>query len=406
MSGTAFGQLLNLAAYPFLTRTYTPQDFGLYTVFVSAVSTLGAVTCGRFDVAVQVARHADSFITYSLSQIINSAVSLLTALVLLAHWWLVGGDFTPTLVALLGLTVFLLGHTTASSAMLIKGERYKLNSAGLITRTLLTSGPQIGLYYLWPNQFGLSVGFCLGLAAQALLFRLSTPRGFRPRVTLVRLHYVFKRYRRYLLDVPNQLLAALALNALSFVLLDLFTAKDVGFYSLAFRLCALPLSIFSSSLSQVYFQKAAKAHRAGGTFWKELRFNLLTSSALAAVVFTALVLLARPLARLYLGQEWEQSGEIMIVLAPMLALRFVSVSIATTALVVGKLHWLLCNNLALFASVALPGLLAKLQPMPLEDFLVIHVVLGSITHVAFISFLVSQTRRNHARPPMQVASTS
>lgn len=398
MSGTALGQLLNLATYPFLTRTYTPQDFGIFSVFVGVSSTLGAVACARFDVAVQVASHPEKHTTHALAQLINFGVSSLATASLLVYWLMFGGQFSPGIAALTGLAVFLLGYTSASSLLLMKGERYKVSSAALIVRTLLTSIPQLLLFFVWPSAFGLSVGFCTGLGAQALFFRLATRNEWRPRVTLKRLSYILQRYRRYALDVPNQLLAALSLHALSFILLALFGADEVGFYSIAYRLAALPLGIFSSSLSNVYFQKAAQSYRAGGVFWKELRFNLLASAGLAAAIFLPLMVCARPLAVFYLGADWAQSGEIMVFLGPLLALRFVSVSIATTPLVIGKLHWLLFNNIALLAAMAAPALLAKGHGMQLTDYIILTASLGSAVHIVFIGFLLIHTRRHYAHP--------
>jgi O-antigen/teichoic acid export membrane protein len=241
----------------------------------------------------------------------------------------------------------------------------------------------------------------VGLGAQALFLGLARRGGWRPRLSPARLCHVFRRYRRYLLDVPNQLLAALSLHAQSFILLALFGPSEVGFYSIAYRLTALPLGIFSSSLSQVYFQKAARAHRESGFFWKELRFNLLASAALAAAIFLPLALWARPLAAFYLGGGWDLSGQIMLYLSPVLALRFVSVSISTTPLVTGKLHWLLFHNLARVAALGAPALIAQTRPMPLAEYILLNVVLDSLVHLTFIALLVIHTRRHHARPRPQ-----
>src|SRR5262249_33875904 len=148
MSGTAFGQLINFAAYPLLTRTYSPHDFGIFTVFVATASTIGAVACGRFDVTVQVAANSEKFTTHALSQVINAGVSLCATLAAFAYWALRGGDFTPVVAALLGLSVFLTGYGNASSLLLLKGEHYKLNSLATLLRTLITVVSQLALFWL------------------------------------------------------------------------------------------------------------------------------------------------------------------------------------------------------------------------------------------------------------------
>ena len=60
-SATAVAQLINFVSYPLLSRTYDSIAFGYFAIFVSAASIIGPLACGRFDIVVQAAPHAQRY---------------------------------------------------------------------------------------------------------------------------------------------------------------------------------------------------------------------------------------------------------------------------------------------------------------------------------------------------------
>ena len=55
MTGSAFGQLLVLAASPLLTRLYTPEDFGVLGVFTALLMIFGIAVSLRYELAIPLA---------------------------------------------------------------------------------------------------------------------------------------------------------------------------------------------------------------------------------------------------------------------------------------------------------------------------------------------------------------
>ena len=110
------------------------------------------------------------------------------------------------------------------------------------------------------------------------------------------------RYRQYpTFDVASTFLSMFTLYGATFFLLDLYGPREVGYFAFAFRLAALPMALLASSMSEVFFQKAAQSHNRDGAFWKPMRFNLIVAGSLAVVIFAATLLLARIAVRIYLG---------------------------------------------------------------------------------------------------------
>lgn len=347
-SGTAAAQLLNLASYPIIARIYSPADFGIFATFVAVSAIPGAIACGRFDLAVPTAPNGGRFAVLWLCTMFAAGMGLLSLVGGVVYWWGIEGVVDPLRPILLGLCVFFTGFCAAGALFLMRHDWYRVNSASLLARTAAVVLLQVGLAFLWPHPESLIVGFTVGFGVQAAIFawtiwRHIPPGPPRPR----RIRAIFRRYRRQVaVDIPSTLISALSLNLLTFMLAFLYGDVVVGLYALGLRIAIMPLNLFNDSLSQVFFQKAAKAQRERGDFWPEMKFNLLASAVLSMGVLGGIWLLAHPFVRLYLGDEWLPAADILVMLAPMLAARGLTMSVATTVFVIRRAHWLLIHNLA------------------------------------------------------------
>lgn len=395
LSGTALAQLINLASYPLLGRLYTPVDFGVFAVFIAASAIPGAIACGRFDLVVPTARHPARFAVFWLCLAISALIGLASIAGAAIYWTATGKAINPVLSLLLGATVFLTGFCAASSAFLLRLDFYRAASTAVVVRTLSTAAVQILLALVWPTGLSLILGFFLGFLAQAIMqgYLLRTKVAWR-RPRLKQMAVMFRRYRNQVaVDIPSTLLAAVSINLLNVFLLILYDTGTVGFYSLANRMAITPLQFFNDSLSQVFFQKAARAQERTGAFWNEMKFNLLTSMVLSVGVLVGIYLFARPFIALYLGATWLPSAEILVVLAPMLALRSLCMSIATAVFVLRRAYWLFLHNIAMALVMCVAFVIARTAGFDLHQYLLLTVVLLSVEYAVFAILLALAVRR-------------
>ena len=394
-SATAIAQLINFASYPFLSRTYDSADFGFFSIFMSGVLIVGSLAAGRFDVVVQAAPYPQRHAAIALATFISVPVSILSGV---GYAWL-GPDLAlGRLLAglLFGGAVFLTAFMYSGTAFLIKHEAYRRNGIAIVTRAALTAVPQIGLFWLFPDARGLALGFCIGLAAQALVLFAGVRKLGHRRSRGRRLGGIARRYARYpLMDVPSTFLSAFALYAGNFFLFDLYGAREAGFFSLAFRLAALPMALLAGSLSEVFFQKAAQAYHATGSFWQPLRFNLVVAGGLAAAVLVATLVLARIAVDLYLGPGWGPVATVLIVLAPMMAGRFLFVAISAAPLVTGRTLWLLSANALLALVPTAIYAFAKWTDIEFVAFLGWMSAAMSLLYAGLVALIVLQAQRTH-----------
>ena len=398
LGATAIAQAINFAVYPLLSRTYDSADFGFFAIFLSAVSIISPLASGRFDIVVQAAPYAQRHAAITLATLVSAPVALACALA----YWVFGpalGMPAAVTAALFGLAVFLHAFTFSGTAFLIKHEAYRENGRAIVARSALTGLPQLALYWVFPDERGLTLGYCIGILAQALLLYAGVRKLGSRRSRGRRFRALASRYRQYpIYDVPSTFLSMFTLYGATFFLFDLYGPREVGFFAFAFRLAALPMALIASSLSEVFFQKAAQSYNLDRTFWKPLRLNLLVAGSLALLILIATIVLARIAVRIYLGAEWDPVATVLIILAPMMAGRFLLVALSSAPLVTGHTGWLLIANLALAGATVGAYVAAKFLSLSFTDYLTLSSGLSAALYAIMIAVIVTYTFCRYRRP--------
>lgn len=398
LSGNSAAQAINLLSYPLLTRLYTPHAFGVFAMFVAAAAVPGVIACGRFDLAVTTAPKAGRYGILWLCIAIAIGIGCLSIGGGALYWYLIGQGPSLLIPPLLGLTVTLTGVCTAQSMFLIRHDRYRAQSLSVIFRTGGAVLSQIALGLMAATSMSLILGFVFGLLAQALIQGIVIAARLDPkRPRLREMRAMFYRFRRQVtVDIPSSLLSGFSNNLLTFLLAGLYSTRTVGFYSIGNRLAVVPLQLFNDALSQTFFQKAARARELKGHFWDEMKFSLVTSGLLSVAVLAAIVLFARPFITIYLGKQWAPAADMLIILAPMLAVRGLTMSIATTVFVMRSAHWLFVHNIANVTVMLLAYALAQFLHLSELGFLALASAMLTAEYALFAGFLVYRARQTRA----------
>ena len=394
LSGNSAPQVVNLLSYPFLGRIYSPAAFGVFAMFVAASGIGGWVACGRFDLAVTTAPNWGRSGILWLCIVVATAVGSVSAGIAALYWNFGGRHIGAALPLLLGLSVTLIGFTYAFSMFVMRHDRYRTQSTSILTRTICVTVVQIGLGLVAPTALSLIIGYVFGLAAQVLVLAGVTWLRISPRRARIRdMRAMFFYFRRQVMvDIPSSLIAALSANLLTILLAGLYDQKTVGYYAIGSRLAIAPLQVFNDALSQTFFQKAARAKENKGHFWDEMKLNLITSGLLSIGVLVAIVFLARPFVSIYLGRRWDTAADMLIILAPMLAVRSLTTSISTTVFVMRSAHWLFVHNIAAVLTSLLAYGIAVALRLSALNFLIIVSAFLTVEFALFGTFLVIKAR--------------
>src|SRR5690606_30650583 len=71
LSGTAFGQLIPILISPILTRLYTPEEIGTYSIFFATSNILAIVATGRLEFAILIPKARDESWDIALTSFVH-----------------------------------------------------------------------------------------------------------------------------------------------------------------------------------------------------------------------------------------------------------------------------------------------------------------------------------------------
>jgi O-antigen/teichoic acid export membrane protein len=304
LSGTALAQAILVISLPFLTRLFSPEDFGLYGVFVAISSVLGMIINGRFEIAILLPKLDDEAKSvYSISLLTCFVLSTLVAILGSAISFLFFKDYLILMLWVL-LAIVFQGLLQPSQRWLLKENNFKKLTISRVAGSLITVGLSVLLAYLGYGYKGLILGKIAGLILEGLV------AGAFHRLSFLRYGFdreIFRKYNGFLKFSSLESLVNNGFKQLPILILSAwFSEAMAGFFTLAMNAISRPSGMLSQAIGQVFFARAAKME--GNTlevfFLKNLRFTFF----LGIVPSLIIVLWGPALFSLVFGDEWFESG--------------------------------------------------------------------------------------------------
>lgn len=360
VAGTACGQLLALCAAPFLTRLYTPNDYGVFTIVSSLVVTFGAVAAWRFEMAIPVpSRDTDGYSLVFLG-LIASVLSLIGGTVAVA----VFRDQIAEIYNAPALTPWLwcvppistaIGISLVLNQLAVRRANFGLIARRNVLQSVTTVTAQTTAGVMGLSVAGLVLGFSIGQAAGTV--GLLTGSGLRSAdarcgARAKNLATVVSRYRKFpLILAPSGLINVAGLTVPVLVMAVQYGVDVAGWLGLTQRVLALPVALFGAGVGQVYTSELARKVRGGGSGSESLFYRTSKRLALLGASTGSLLFVAAPWAfTLVFGDAWTESGAYAQALAVGLAFQFFAAPLSQTLVVLERqLTQLLwdCGRLAL-----------------------------------------------------------
>lgn len=347
MTGTGLAQAIPIALSPILTRLYTPEDFGAFGLYISACAILVVFVTGKYEVAIVVAKRDNEALNLVAVTIVCSF--LISALFLGVIF--IFGDKLVSLIRhpeiliwlyFVPLTTWTLGCYHALNYWSNRSSRYKSMAASRVIQSSTSGVSQLVAGLVELGSLGLIWGQLAGQFIATLFLAKSLPpndrRLFR-RVSLRRMACVTRKH----MDYPRYMMTGQAVSVsaveLPMLLLTIFFGVGIaGFYSLAQRVMAAPLSLVSNAIGDVYRQKAADQYARHGEC-KEFFLATFKQLLIFALLPLLPVLLFGPtLFAFFFGEAWRAAGEIGAILSILAFFQTASSPLSSTVIFAGWLH--------------------------------------------------------------------
>jgi lipopolysaccharide exporter len=335
LSGTAFGQLVLLIALPFLTRLFSPTDFGLYGVFIAVTSIVGMVSNGRFDLAILIPKaEEEARSVYHICYQFALGISILLLVLCISVPSTLLGDY-GLVIWWIPLSILLQGLLQPATRWLLRGGRFQLITISKISGSIVTVGVSIGLAFLDYGFEGLIIGKISGQVTETAIsggFRvfLWNPFGFAREV--------FTRFIGFLKystfeALLNNLFKQVPVLALS----GYFSEALAGFYTLAMNVTSRPSGMVSQSVSQVFFKEASNMDNSvlPSFFIKNIKglFGLIILPAVIVGFFGSDVF------EILFGDEWSKAGRFASWLMPFVVITFIKAGVSPILDIKNKMRY-------------------------------------------------------------------
>lgn len=322
MSGSMLGQLIALAAYPLVTRLFSPADFGLFTVFYSYVEVLVILATGKYELAFPLT--ADDSEARALLRHARQRCAVVSGLLLALIAILIGCNALPgktrtlgAIALLIPAVVFFTGLARIHSFLFNRYQSYRPIAASSVVSGAVTSGLKIVLGLMSRmlpvlSKLGLPLATVLGQAAANVSYRMQMhrlPVAQQPVPTRETVRKAARKYRNFPLYVlPKDLISSFSAN-LPFIWLALyFDNAMLGIFSLALTFTFRPVNLVCADMERVLYVRVNNRVTARQPVGRDMLRFLLRVNLVVLPAFLLLFCFAEPLFVWVFGSEWTGCG--------------------------------------------------------------------------------------------------
>jgi len=372
MTGTVLSRLIALAAIPFVSRMYTPAEFGVLALFTMVVVMVACIGSGRYEVALVLPDDdRDAMHLLFVGVGVATLVSVITALAFLV--WnedvasFLGAEELNFWLLICPVAIWAYVIANLMQFWIVRKKAFHNITISDVTAASTNVTGQVSLYFLFnPGAAGLIIGnilqhvaamLVLGRGALKTISRADI-RSFSPK----RAWQMAVRYKNFpLFDTWANLLNTLSREMPILVLGAFFTAGVVGLYSVAYRIMVMPVTVVSTAVTRVYLAEAKTSFSKGEL--DKLALQMLRNLLLIAVTPVLLMIVAAPeVVVLVLGDQWDGAGIYVQWVSVFILMLFIILPLLQTLVILEKQRQRLVYQMVLAAArlgrLLIGGLLA------------------------------------------------
>lgn len=320
LTGTVVAQALPLLAAPLLTRLYSPEAFGLQTLFMGLATSLAVLATCRMDLAILLPE-SDAEMTSIVGFVMCSAVvvSVLTGFAVPLVKMTIDHTLSVAWIWLLPLMVFLIAMYQLSVGLASRGREFRGvaiasvgNQASYVAVALaISAAGALGGGLVLSKMVGQMLGLIL-LGRLSVAQVLTAVRSW----SFARVRMAATTYRQFLVfNTPYSLVGSVARDAPVYIFSALSVIGAAGFFGLARTVLLAPTLLISNAFSLVFYREAVALR--GSQRLQDLTLKLLQLGLVVlAPLFAFCAVWGDVLFVTVFGKSWGSAGTFSMLLAP------------------------------------------------------------------------------------------
>jgi O-antigen/teichoic acid export membrane protein len=340
VSGSVTAQILGILLVPLITRIYSPDDLGMFQLFLSISGILVIFSTFSYQFAIMLPKtEEDSANVSFLSAILVTIVSLFSALIVLLFPEKIEHIFnTPGIskyLIYIPIITFFNGIFNVQNYWLSRKVRFGIVAGSRIVNTVSTKAFQLVVPIIWSvSPLGLIAGYVAGFGCADLFMLKGVKNDLKVfnKVSLKRIKEMAIEYKNFPLYSSWSTLAnTISPQVPTFLLAYYYSTSVVGYFSLANQVVNMPMGLLGIAIQQVFFQKISEVKNGNGpgdvkVIVKEVYKKLILLGVFPMIL---LLILGEEIFTFAFGKNWYISGVYVKILIPWIFLVFLSSPIST-----------------------------------------------------------------------------
>lgn len=333
----ALGQIMPIAAIPFLTRLINPEQMGHYQIALSIALVALSFAVFQADIFVPVARDADEVRALERRALLTTSIVGVVATSIAAVLPNGGGVQAAVTTALL---LAVLSLISVTNAMLIR----KNDMPKLVLRNLL-GGALVAIFQITfalfhPTAISLGLGMLIGRILCHTLLR--SKKIYEPNANTVE---VPKDFWRALSGAGANALGTFASQMPMLLVAPTYGPAAAGYLGLGQRVVGAPAGLIGQGINQIIIADSSTIIRDGSvTLWAGLHRQIIILIVLSFGSAAAIAIAIPPLAPWIFGAAWAPAGTYMMILALPMCLQFVAIPMVSLMTMLGMQRVMLATQ--------------------------------------------------------------
>ena len=405
LMGTAAARVVGVLTLPVLSRIYSPADFGFFVSFTAILTAIAPLVTLRFASAIPLVRTEQAAGTVAaLAAFCLAGTSILLAMacgaILYGGWEVRGIAPTVAMVTLLVAAYILSGLYEIQSNLAIRHRLYKKLASVSIRQSISTSSIKIfsGLLSLKPE--GLIIGHVLGLSSGlVVLWKALADSSVKIHFKSKRIfHFIAHLWQFPVFRLPSQLLLAFSAQMPILFAASNYDISSAGHFGVAISLLNSVIGLAAISFGQAFYGEIASVFRTDRGRVASITFRIQIRLLAMGSIFSLLVFLFSPsIIRLFLGNDWKDTGIILAYLAPFMAFQFASTPVIRVMDLI-RAQWIfLTVNLIRFFSILIMFYYVMNRNFDIYEFSIIYSFTMTLFYM-MISIVVFAVLKHSAFP--------
>ena len=392
--GTIFAQAIPIAISPILSRLYSPEDFGVWALYISFVSFLSVLSTGRYQFAIMLPKNDDDAVnilglSFSILLIFCVLLELLIVLLFDVFQQFEAIKKIEFWIYFLPISIFLVSSISILNTWNTRKKKFKNIVFSKVGQTTTTSIVNVGVG-ISKNEIklenlpaflvdspkniesvkasklgvkgligGTIIGQLIGLLVLSYNFFKYSFESVK-KIDKSKFKWSVRKYKDFpTINAFHALIDNIQSSGVSLMVVYFFNAHVLGLYSYAYRMIQSPLGMITSSYSQVFFQRSAELYANGEKVFPLFKKTLKIFILIGLPVFLVLGIFAQDIFAFVFGEEWRESGLYVQILAPWFFMNFLLSPMGQIPIILNKqkevFMYSVIGNLMILMSIAVGG---------------------------------------------------